>query len=290
MNDGTHPPMPPLTAIVGERLSTPARAPTIMPRNPYARKAVPSTTMTAAQSLLSLNVALTPMKRSGSSLQNPTSVPSKRNSKPTSVVTPSPTNEQTSFSFQSPTAPSYSRPCLQRMLLDFKISESDQRGRGSHMPSHVLDAIAESDPVPATLSALRKIKHVGKVLIQKHGPSIVSICNQYVKDLTSWDFNNPSIITGADLTGALDTSKTENAIAIDSMTYLSFLRPPVPIGPVQDLFFSTCKQVLNEYNIVGKMSVDIETRPSRVQPTKNSTVASNTDDLVPSSFKWLHRN
>jgi hypothetical protein len=50
------------------------------------------------------------------------------------------------------------------MLLDFTISESDQRGRGSHMPSHVLDAIAESDPVPAcvTLSALRKIKHVGK--------------------------------------------------------------------------------------------------------------------------------
>jgi hypothetical protein len=164
MNDGTHPPLPPLTAGVGERLSTPARAPTIMPRNPYATKAVPSTTMTAAQSLLSLNVALTPMKRSGSSLQNPTSVPSKRNSKQTSVVTPSPTNEQTSFSFQSPTAPSYSRPCLQRMLLDFKISESDQRGRGSHMPSHVLDAIAESDPVPAcvTLSALRKIKHVGK--------------------------------------------------------------------------------------------------------------------------------
>jgi hypothetical protein len=170
------------------------------------------------------------------------------------------------------------------MLLDFKISESDQRGRGSHMPSHVLDAIAESDPVPATLSALRKIKHVGKVLIQKHGPRIVSICNQYVKDLTSWDFNNHSMITGADLTGTLDTTKTENAIAIDSMTYLSFLRPPVPIGPVQDLFFSTCKQVLNEYNIVGKMSVDIETRPSRVQPTNNSNVVSNTDDLVPSSF------
>mmetsp|Transcript_19147 Transcript_19147/g.34728 ORF Transcript_19147/g.34728 Transcript_19147/m.34728 type:complete len:229 (-) Transcript_19147:833-1519(-) len=66
--------------------------------------------------------------------------------------------------------------------------------------------------------------------------------------------------------------------------FLSFLRPPVPIGPVQDLFFSTCKQVLNEYNIVGKMSVDIETRPSRVQPTNNSNVVSNTDDLVLSSF------
>jgi hypothetical protein len=223
MGDGTHHPLPPLTASVGVRLSTPARAPTTMPHNPYAMRAVASTTLTAAQSLLSLHVALTPMKRSGSSLQNPTSLPSKRNSNPTSIVTLSPTNERTSFFFQSPTASSYSRPCLQHMLLDFKISESDQRGRGSHMPSHVLDTIAAPDPVPATLPALCKIKHVGKVLIQKHGPRIVSICNQYDKDLNTCDANHPSTITDVDLTATLDTSKTENAIAIDSMSYLSFL-------------------------------------------------------------------
>eukprot|EP00978_Attheya_sp_CCMP212_P032118 scaffold123850_cov56-Attheya_sp.AAC.1 len=44
-NDGTHPPVPPLTTGVTVCLSTPGRAPTIMPRNPYATKHVASTTI-----------------------------------------------------------------------------------------------------------------------------------------------------------------------------------------------------------------------------------------------------
>eukprot|EP00978_Attheya_sp_CCMP212_P015925 scaffold41287_cov59-Attheya_sp.AAC.1 len=76
---------------------------------------------------------------------------------------------------------------------------SDHRGRGADMPNNVIDSIVATDPVPVTISTLRSVKHVGKVLIEKNGKSLVLICKQYVTDLAKWESDKVSTFPNDDL-------------------------------------------------------------------------------------------
>jgi hypothetical protein len=197
------PPEPPLTpANPYKKRSTIASVPPITPLNPYKKRAanvlpfatpinrykkrfIPATSMNeAAQSLPHFHDSgETPLKQPH-----------------ISIITPSP-NVTAARSFTS------SRPCLRQMLLDFWTSMSDNRGRGSHMPANVINTIVETIPVPTTVHQLSLVKHVGKALMNKHGSSILKICNQYTKDVKSWDtINNDDIDSDAHALFELDTS------------------------------------------------------------------------------------
>jgi hypothetical protein len=131
------------------------------PENPYKKRSVPAAAINeAAQSLLAFHDSETPLRPTHSS-----------------VITPSPVATSAhSFTFR--------KPCLRQMLLDFRTSMSDNRGRGSHMPANVITTIADTIPVPRTVHELSLVKHVGKALMNKHGSSILKICVQFTKEST----------------------------------------------------------------------------------------------------------
>eukprot|EP00978_Attheya_sp_CCMP212_P031265 scaffold117574_cov52-Attheya_sp.AAC.4 len=143
----------------------------------------------------------------------------------------------------SPRLSSLSRP---------EISMSGHRGRGADMPNNVIDSIVDTDPVPVTISALRSVKNVGKVLIEKNGKSLVLICKQYVTDLAKWESDKVSTFPNDDLVLSNRITANNHKILFNLTTFLSFLRPS--LGSVKDLYYATCKQALNQYNIVGNIA------------------------------------
>ena len=231
--------------------------PLATPLNPYKKRFIPATSMNeAALTLLDFHdFAETPLKRSD-----------------VTVVTPSP-NATTARSFTT------TRPCLRQMLLDFRTSMSDNRGRGSHMPANVITTIVDTVPVPRTVHELSLVKHVGKALLNKHGSSILKICIQFMKDVKVWDtINNPN---DSDATALfeLNASPVSPMVSITPSTFLDFLRPSLPVGPVKDLYLSACKQAQNGYNIQGNVI------PASIRPVRNlplSTMLSSEIVLPPS--------
>uniref|UniRef100_A0A7S2URU1 Uncharacterized protein n=1 Tax=Attheya septentrionalis TaxID=420275 RepID=A0A7S2URU1_9STRA len=285
-----------------------------MCNNPYKRS-VQTSDLNAAESLLFLTASITPKKRSIVSVGTPSSIIPKRRSH-TSLL-PSPTTnivhagptyvDRNNITFSTPTptinnkmAPvshsPFSRgttpfsfvttaPCLRRMINDFKSSVVDNRGRGSNFPQNAIDSILAADSVPCNITSLRAVPHVGKVLVQKHGPKILSICKQYLSDLSKWQSQQTSNVLSDEFFGATNASNVDKHIGkIGPDTFLDFLRPPVPDGPVKDMYFSACKQALNEFNIVGKVAVDPILRSSRNSTSNaNSVPASETEISFPTA-------
>jgi hypothetical protein len=228
-----------------------ANFPLQTPENPYKKRSVPAAAIhKAAQSLLGLHDSETPLK--------PTHF---------SVITPSPVAISANSFISS------RKPCLRQMLLDFRTSMSDNRGRGSHIPANVITTIVDTIPVPRTVHELSLVKHVGKALMNKHGSSILKICIQYIKDVKSWETVNNPMNSTANALFKLESSSVSPMISITPSTYLEFLRPPLPEGPVKDLFNSACKQALNEYNIQGNVS------PSSIRPIRNIPTSSSSQSV-----------
>jgi hypothetical protein len=257
----------------------------------------------AAESLISLTtLSVTPLKRppSASTLAPPTKrssyqsyttplpvPPPKRSTyEHTSFITPSPTsNEVAALSFNNGgvgvgIGVTVSCPSLRQMIIDFKTTISDNRGRGSNLPNHAIDSIVSTIPIPVTFAAMRSVPHVGKVLLKTHGISLVAICKQYVSDFLNWQSLQVSSFPTSDVNEA--NANHSPTITLNSNSYFHFLRPQTPVGEVKDLYFSTCKKALNGYNIVLSNDVDNNTPTLRVRDTITS-ITSNQDSL-PSEY------
>jgi hypothetical protein len=146
------------------------------------------------------------------------------------------------------------------------------------MPANVITTIVNTVPVPRTVHELSLVKHVGKALLNKHGSSILKICIQYMKDVKVWDTINNTNDSDATALFELDASHVSPMVSITPSTYLDFLRPSLPKGPVKDLYLSVCKQAHNGYNIQGNVI------PASILPVRNmpvSTMLSSEIDLPP---------
>ena len=271
--------------------------------NPYTKRVSPERvsreSTEAAESLISLTTfSVTPLKRPPSA---PASAPPMKRSAYQSYTTPLPipptkrsTYEHTSFITPSPTSNevaalsfnndgigvTVSCPSLRQMIIDFKKTISDNRGRGSNLPNNAIDSIVSTFPIPVTYAALRSVPHVGKVLLKTHGTSLVAICKQYVSDFLNWQSLQVSSFPTSDVQEA--NTNNSPTITLDCNSYFHFLRPKHPVGDVKDLYLSTCKKALNGYNIVLSNDVDNNTPTRRVRDTITS-ITSNQESL-PSKY------